>query len=143
MKKISVLLLITVMLLSACTINLSSKDVPDLDSTTWTMIAVKDQKALPTSVVFISFNGQDVSGSGGCNHFGGGVTKDMNGNMEFGMLFMTEMYCVKEGISDQEYVFLQALSEVNTYYVSGGNLMMENADGDVILEFTQQSQTED
>jgi len=136
MKKINIIILIAVLLLSACSIDLSSKDIPDLGGTAWKMIKLNGKDAKTSKIVSITFEGEEVSGSGGCNRYGGGVSKDMDGNIEFGMLFSTRMYCREDGISDQESLYLKALDDVETYFISGGNLFMANAEGDVILEFT-------
>jgi heat shock protein HslJ len=136
MRKINIIILIAVLLLSACSIDLSSKEIPDLDGTSWMMIKLNDKDALTSTQVTLSFDGDEVAGSGGCNRYGGGVTWDMDGNMEFGMLFSTRMYCEKDGISDQESEYLKALDEVSTFYLSGENLFMANAGGETILEFT-------
>jgi heat shock protein HslJ len=139
MKKLSIILLIAIMFLTACSIDIGSKSVPDLDGTAWNLIKINDKDALESTTVTISFDGSDVSGNGGCNHYGGGVTKDSDGNMEFGMLFMTEMYCLEDGVSDQEYEFFSALDEVMTFESKGGNLLMLNEGGDTILEFVPQT----
>ena len=139
MKKLGIILLIVIMFLTACSLDLGRKSIPDLDGTAWNLIKINGKDTIGSTTVTISFDGSDVSGNGGCNHFGGGVTKDTDGNMEFGMLFMTEMYCMEDGVSDQEYEFFSALNEVMTFESVGENLLMLNEAGDSILEFVPQS----
>jgi len=136
MKNLTIILLLLVLLLSACSSGLGSKDTPNLDGTAWTMTEINGRFALGSTTVWISFDGDEVGGSGGCNSYGGDVTKNNRGKMEFGMINMTLMYCMEDGVSDQESKYMMALNEVRTYHMSGGLLVMSNAEGDVILKFT-------
>jgi heat shock protein HslJ len=134
MKNLKIILLLTILLLSAC--GSGSKETPNLDGTSWTMVEINGKKALPTTEVWISFDGDIVGGKGGCNHYGGEVKMNSNGNIEFGMLAMTEMACMPEDIMQQETEFFQTLNEVRTYHVSSGILFMLNVDRDEIFTFT-------
>ena len=143
MKKISIILMIAAVLLSACEINLTEEQVPDLEGTSWSMVNLNSKEALPSSPVWMAIEGGEVNGNGGCNHFGGNVSYDNDGNIEFGPLFMTEMFCVKHGSSDQEYEFFEALNAAKTYDEVGGKLRMLNEAGEVVLEFSKHTSTEE
>lgn len=136
MRKINILILVAVLILSACSLDLSSKEVPSLGGTSWKMIRLNGKDAKTSKEVSIIFNGNEVSGSGGCNRYGGGVAWDMDGSIKFGMLFSTRMYCREDGISEQESEYLRALDDARTFYKSDGNLIMANEAGETILEFT-------
>jgi heat shock protein HslJ len=140
MKKYYAIILLAALILSACSGGAAGKEIPNLDGTEWTMVKLKGQDAVASTTVWIGFNGDQIDGSGGCNGIGGEVTKDMDGNIKFGMLISTLMWCEADGISDQEIAYMQALDEARTYHVSGGNLFMENENGEVILEYTPKSE---
>jgi heat shock protein HslJ len=56
-----------------------------------------------------------VSGSAGCNGYGGDIVSFMPDNIEFGPIASTMMACSEpEGIMEQETAFLQALENVDT-----------------------------
>lgn len=139
MKKIKILILVIVVTLSACSINLLPKDTPNLDGTSWTLVKLNGETPIETTTITLSFEGQTVSGNGGCNHYGGDSSYNTNGDLEFSMLFMTEMYCQEAGVSDQEYVYFSALDKVISFGVTDGNLYLANEAGQTVLEYTPQN----
>ena len=52
---------------------------------------------------------------------------------------MTEMYCMEDGVSDQEYAFLEALANVSSYGSIGSNLVLYDQSGTSLMTFTPRS----
>lgn len=90
--------------------------------------------ALPEDLaVTLLMEGGQASGNGGCNQYFGEYTRDGDA-LTFGAIGSTEMYC--EGASDVEALYLANLAAVASGFSTGGALLMTDAAGDTILEFT-------
>lgn len=77
--------------------------------------------------------GQDqVSGYSGCNQFMGSFT-ETEGGLSFGPIAGTRRMC--ESVMDQEIAFLQALENASGYKISGEDMAIENANGEVRMRF--------
>jgi len=98
---------------------------PPLQDTSWVLDSLGPQNnqrpVLAGSNVTLSFTGDsEASGNAGCNSYGGTYESNLEGELTFGDLFHTEMYCVAPGLMDQEQEFLDALMGANRYeYVDG------------------------
>lgn len=73
-----------------------------------------------------------VSGYSGCNQFMGSVTIAGDG-LSFGPVAGTRRMC--ESVMDQEDAFLQALESAYHHAISGEDLEVTNANGEVVLRF--------
>ncbi|MGI8469151.1 MAG: META domain-containing protein [Pyrinomonadaceae bacterium] len=74
-----------------------------------------------------------VNGSGGCNSFGGKLTK--NGNeIKIGQVISTKMACVNRDTMQVENDFFRNLERVTKYEISGNKLMLTAGDA-TVLEF--------
>ncbi len=73
-----------------------------------------------------------VSGYAGCNQFFGSVTVTGDG-LAFGPLASTRRMCAE--VMEQEDAFLQALENAHRFTISGEDLEIENANGEVTLRF--------
>ena len=80
----------------------------------------------------------DVSGSAGCNHYGGRFTASAS-TIRISSIASTQMACAPK-IMAQEAVFLKALASVRSYRVTGGKLTIEAAGGRAVLTYKAQSQ---
>lgn len=138
MRNLKIILFVTVLILSACSVDLLPKETPNLDGTAWVLVKINGESPIDTATVTLSFDGQTVNGNGGCNQYGGDVSYSLEGNLEFSPLFSTRMYCRENGISDQESVYLSALDEVISFSISDGNLFFVNEAGETILEYMSQ-----
>jgi putative lipoprotein len=75
-----------------------------------------------------------ISGSGGCNSYGG-TYSILDGNITFRDVFSTEMACMAEGVMEQESHYFRALSTATTVPVmSVSRLVIDYADGQLIFE---------
>jgi heat shock protein HslJ len=102
-----------------------------LDGTSWTLNAYSGTSLIPGTTVNLTFEGGELSGSAGCNHYFGsyevrGSTITIEG------VGMTEMFCMEpEGVMEQEKVYLSALSAAQTFQVDGGRLVIASSGGDL------------
>lgn len=105
----------------------------------WGLVSLTaETPAIPGSGVTLEF-GDDgrVSGSAGCNRFGGGYTVDGEA-ISFSQLFSTRMFCPQDGIMDQEIAFLNALEAASSFAIEGNQLIITYGDGQQLV-FIQQS----
>jgi heat shock protein HslJ len=104
----------------------------DLDGTTWTLLELDvDQPTLPDAPVTLSFAGDQLSGSGGCNTYSGGFTlgEDNPFVMTIGPVVSTQMAC-PEPVLNQETAYLTALQSVTQWGYVVGDLAIYYDKGD-------------
>ncbi len=104
----------------------------ELGDTPWKLVDM-GQPLLSTTRIDITFNIQElqVSGNGGCNNFFGGFTiEDMN--ISFGPMGSTMMAC-EQAIMDQEFFFLNLLSQTKTIEISGDQLQLITSQGKALI----------
>jgi heat shock protein HslJ len=75
-----------------------------------------------------------VSGSGGCNRYGGPVEIG-GGTIKFGTLVSTKMACRDGNRMQQEADFFAALSQARTYTLSGWTLTLSDEIGVALVKF--------
>ncbi len=75
---------------------------------------------------------EQVSGYAGCNQFTGSVTVTGDG-LSFGPIASTRRMC--QNVMEQESAFLQALENAQRYSITGEDLAIENANGEVTMRF--------
>jgi heat shock protein HslJ len=90
-----------------------------------------------TTVTATFTSGGNLTGSAGCNRYGGGYTLD-GANLSVSSLFSTLIYCEEpEGVMDQEALYLGLLEDVSSWRLEGGRLILTDADGTDLLFFEQ------
>ena len=81
----------------------------------------------------MTLRGDDqVGGYAGCNQFTGSVTVSGDG-LSFGPIATTRRMC--PDVMQQEDAFLQALESAHRFSISGEDLAIENANGEVTMRF--------
>ena len=113
----------------------------DLDGTYWTLVSYVDDEGntvdvLSDTTIDAEFAADQIAGSAGCNRYFGSYERD-GGNLTFGLLGMTEMYCEPKALMYQEVAYLSILADVATYKVLNGQLHFIDAEGVIVLTFTQ------
>ena len=111
-----------------------TREVQELAGTSWLVTGYNNGQQAVVSVIegttlTVSF-GTDgsVSGSGGCNSFGGDVTAQA-GTLAIGPLASTLMACSEpEGVMQQEAQLTAALESAATYSIEGSVLQLRTAD---------------
>jgi heat shock protein HslJ len=110
---------------------------------TWKMTSYFDGSAMQTKLagttvtVLLSEDGS-VSGSGGCNTFGGTYTVGGDGTLAIGPLGVGQATCAEpEGIMEQEAAYLAALGSAARYTLEGGQLYIQGGSGEVVIEYIE------
>ena len=108
-------------LLSACSATPASID--SLDGTSWELYAISKHFPVEGSNITIAFEDGQVSGSAGCNSYGGEYQVNEK-KIEFGMLASTLMACVDPAMMEQETMFLQMLGDAHRFELVDGQLQI-------------------
>ena len=103
-----------------------------LNGTAWDVVNYNNGREAVVSVLADTaltavFEGDQISGSAGCNSYFGSFTAE-EGVISIGPLASTRKLCAEEGVMEQEAEFLAALESAATYTISGNRLEMRTAD---------------
>lgn len=106
-----------------------------LTNTYWKLVELNREAVQPGEgkELHMILRGEDqVGGYSGCNQFTGSVTVTGEG-LSFGPIASTRRMC--QEVMEQEDAFLQALENAQRYSISGEDLAIENANGEVTMRF--------
>ena len=106
-----------------------------LTNTYWKLVELNGAAVSPgeDKELHMILRGEDqVGGYSGCNHFSGSVTVT-DGGIAFGPVASTRRMC--QQAMEQEDAFLQALESAHRFDISGEDLAIESANGDVTMRF--------
>jgi heat shock protein HslJ len=93
-----------------------------LRDTAWELASLAGSDLLPGTTITIEFAADQVSGSAGCNHYGGSY-KTSGESLNLVDLYATEMGCLEPaGILEQEAAYLGALRMAARYQIDGRRL---------------------
>lgn len=136
MKKQS-LYFLTMFVLVGIMLGACSGGIPASLTGTWKLVSYGSRAnptpaaaEVDTSVIFNEDG--TISGSMGCNDFGGDY-KVAGDNVTFGPISSTLMMCADAAIGDQETVVLKTLTEMLTFVIDGDTLTLTSADGGSII----------
>ncbi len=126
--------------LASCSISQAQSPAgADLDGTAWTLVALNGNPPLAGLNVTLNFGqGQQqgqVSGSSGCNSYGGKYTT-ANNTLKISDVMSTLMACQRDDIMQQEREYVSAIQKAATYKIENGRLEIGDAGGQTILVFT-------
>lgn len=122
--------LLALLLLAACS---PAADSNALAGTRWELHSLDGNDQVGAAIggqpVTLSFDSAtEVSGSGGCNGFGGSYSADANaGSISFSELVSTLMACQAEGVGEVEAQYFAALNAATDYSVSADTLTITGA----------------
>ena len=135
--KILIIVCALVFLLWACT-GSNSIISADLEGKTWVLTNLNGNDPLDGQRPTLEFEADQVSGSTGCNHYGGSY-QIKGETIQFEDLFSTEMACLDpEGLMDQERIYLELLRVADQFKLTDGVLTF-SAESNPILVFEIQS----
>ncbi|MBN1262198.1 MAG: META domain-containing protein [Anaerolineae bacterium] len=105
---------------------------PDLNGSSWVLQDLPGHALVPDSEITLTFEGEQIHGSAGCNSYFGAV--EINGaTLRFGPPASTMMYC--EGLMDQEMAYLAMLETVTTFQVEGNTLTLFSSESKPLAVF--------
>lgn len=130
------ILLVMVLLTGCKTATKASASKENLTSTGWELASINGKavnkadysNGLPDAI-FATDN--KVSGSGGCNRYGGSYTLDAEGKFTVGQLISTKMFC--EGVKEDD--FIKAFTRANRAKIEGEDLVLY-FENETVLVFT-------
>ncbi|MCE5208745.1 MAG: META domain-containing protein [Chloroflexi bacterium] len=103
-----------------------------LEGTSWTLTSLAGSPSMESTTITVQFSNGEISGSSGCNSFGG--TYDVKGNkLGTAELASTLMACTDSGVMDQEQAFMAYLQDAQSFEVGEGQLKIITADGVELL----------
>jgi len=119
-KKYSSLLVIfavLIILAAACASTEAAMD-DALDGTSWQLKFYRKTTPVPGSTITARFADGEITGSAGCNTYGG--VYQINGPViSISDIYFTEMACMDpEGVMEQEQMYLEWLSDAYKYQIS-------------------------
>ena len=106
-----------------------------LTNTYWKLIELNGAAVSPgegKELHMILRGADQVGGYAGCNQFTGSMTVSGDG-LSVGPIASTRRMC--QDVMEQESAFLQALENAQRYSISGEDLAIENASGEVTMRF--------
>ncbi|MEZ4864285.1 MAG: META domain-containing protein [Caldilineaceae bacterium] len=118
----------------------------DLDGTSWRLVELGENQPVADDVeITITFAGDRISGSGGCNNYNGSFTlsDDNPFLVTFGPIASTRMLC-PDPAGNQETAYFNALGAATIWGYDFGNLVISYGSGDARdrLLFTPQPAAE-
>src|SRR6266498_534732 len=126
MKKFAQFTLILVFILAA-SLSACSQAVAGFEGQEWKLTSVNGKAPLAGSKVTLKFENGKISGSSGCNSYGGEYSIQ-GGKLTVTNVVSTEMACMDPaGVMDQEAAFFKAINEAAGYQISGNRLEVKNA----------------
>jgi heat shock protein HslJ len=131
---LAVIITLLILALAAC----GSSGARAIRDTAWELESLVGKDVLPGTTITLKFADDQVSGSAGCNQYGGSY-KARQDSLSVGDVFSTEMGCPEpEGILEQEGVYLTALRAAATYQITADRLEIFDEAGAQILVFVPQ-----
>jgi heat shock protein HslJ len=122
---------ILILSLAACQGADSASGDP-LDGTSWVLMTYRKTRPISGTTITATFEDGQVRGSAGCNSYGGSyqVSDD---TITVGQVAITEMACLEpEGAMDQELVFVEFLTDAQTFRLADGQLQILRSDGEAL-----------
>lgn len=132
-------LLLTAVLLAACSAMATAADSTSLDGTSWVLAGLPGRPLVAESSVTLQFADGRVSGSDGCNRYGGSYVAKGATLQLTSQLASTQMACEQE-IMEQARVYLAALTGARAYRSTGDRLQLLGSDGATLATFSAVSQ---
>jgi heat shock protein HslJ len=131
---LAVIFTLLILALAAC----GASGATALRDTAWELESLTGSDVLPGTTITLKFSGDQVSGSAGCNQYGGSYQAGEN-SLSIGDVFSTEMGCLEPaGILEQETAYLTALRTAATYQITADRLEIFDKAGAQVLIFVAQ-----
>ena len=107
-----------------------------LAGTTWRLLSIQGRPVAGIPEVTLAFDGDRVSGNGGCNSFGGQFTYEpATGALAVSGLLSTMRACAEPARNDVEAAYLKALPGVALASMdSAGHLVLTGSGAELVFE---------
>lgn len=133
MKYVAVVALagIAILAVAACQGADSAASDP-LDGTSWVLMAYRKTRPISGTTITATFEDGQVRGSAGCNSYSGSY--QISGDtITVGAVAITEMACLEpEGVMEQELLFVEFLTDAQTFRLADGQLQTFRPDGEAL-----------
>jgi heat shock protein HslJ len=133
MKYVAVVALagIAILAVAACQGADSAASDP-LDGTSWVLMAYRKTSPISGTTITATFEDGQVRGSAGCNSYSGSY--QVSGDtITVGAVAITEMACLEpEGVMEQELLFVEFLTDAQTFRLADGQLQTFRPDGEAL-----------
>jgi heat shock protein HslJ len=131
---LAVIITLLILPLAAC----GGSGASGLRDTAWELESLIGKDVLLGTTITLKFSDDQVSGSAGCNQYGGSYQAGEN-SLSLSDVFWTEMGCLEpEGILDQEGLYLATLSAAARYQITADRLEVFDEAGAQVLVFVAQ-----
>jgi heat shock protein HslJ len=135
--RLFVLLLLAGLSLAACSEPNLTREAhpPTLNGTIWRVVTVNGRPPVVRSEPTAAFGDAMVTGSSGCNSYGGAYTYDPStGAIKFQDLAMTLMLCMEPGRNEVETLFNQAINAATSASMDAqGRLVLSGPGGQIVF----------
>ena len=135
--RLFVLLLLAGLALSACGESSLTREAhpTTLAGTAWRVVSINGRPPVARSEPTAAFGPANVTGSSGCNSYGGAYTYDPStGSIAFKDLMMTLMLCIEPARNDIETLFNQAINQATSASIDPqGRLVLSGPGGEIVL----------
>jgi len=117
---------LVLLVLTACAGTVPGTGDP-LDGTSWILTTYGTSSLIPGTEITLEWEGGEVSGSAGCNIYGGSY-RVSGDSISVTDLYNTEMACMEpEGVMDQEQDFLKLLRDARSFKIVDEHLQIFTA----------------
>jgi len=133
MKHVAMVTLAGMIILSlaACSRTDSAASDP-LERTSWVLMAYRKSRPIVGTTITATFENGQVRGLASCNSYGGSYQVSDN-TISVGQIAITEMACLEpEGIMEQETMFMEFLTDAQTFRFVGEQLQIYRSDGEAL-----------
>jgi heat shock protein HslJ len=136
--RVSVGLLVCGSLVAQAGTAATATDSSTLDGTAWVLAALVGRQVTGSPVATLQFDAGRVSGSDGCNRFGGSYSVTGSAFEVSPQLASTQMACPPE-VGAKARAFIEALLGARAWRVDGARLLLLSADGTTLATLAAQS----
>ena len=128
LARLLVVTLVGVTAVAACGSDDDGGENVDLVGTTWVLTELDGEDVPAGVVVDLTFDGERVAGSSGCNQYNSSATFD-DGTVTIEPTIASTMMACEQSLTEVETAYLTAITEVTSYTVEDSTLtLVDSAD---------------
>ena len=126
-------LLVLLLVVTGCASSGSQPPGIRIEGVEWRAVSIAGMPPSPRQVPVLRVLGSTISGSGGCNHFSGGVRIE-DGRLLIDGLAMTAMACLDDVANERERQFIEILGSRPLIGTRDGRLVLTGNAGEIVME---------